>query len=130
MASRKSGISKHYLVKLAFLSGAEAYFESFCQLVLQAYTILNRSKMTNIQLVTILFSAVQVARTSITTDIEMQFKNEEMEIEGPLCFRNHFMNCTFFSIGQQNCPKSFLHSSFLTGKSQKKQNGLRVILQV
>ena len=50
--------------------GAEAYFESFPQLVLQIYALLNGYSVTTTQLVSIGFSFLSLASTAITTDME------------------------------------------------------------
>ena len=42
----------------AYYVGAEAYFESFPQLVLQLYTICNGYEMTNIQIISIIFYSI------------------------------------------------------------------------
>ena len=52
--------------------GMEAFFESFCQLVLQGYTILYGYEVTITQVVSISFSFLTLARTSIIFDITMK----------------------------------------------------------
>ena len=52
--------------------GAEAYYESFPQLVLQLYILLNGYNVTKIQIGSILFSVVTITNTSMRTDIEMR----------------------------------------------------------
>ena len=52
--------------------GMEAFFESFCQLVLQGYTILYGYQVTITQAVSISFSLLALARTSILFDITMK----------------------------------------------------------
>ena len=52
--------------------GMEAFFESFCQLVLQGYTILYGYDVTITQAVSISFSFLTLARTSILFDITMK----------------------------------------------------------
>ena len=50
--------------------GAEAFFEGFCQLLLQMFSLLYGYSITKIQIVTIIASFFQIARMSIILDIE------------------------------------------------------------
>ena len=58
--------------------GAEAYYESFPQLVLQLYILLNGYNVTKIQIGSIFFSVVTITNTSISTDIEMRCHIKKM----------------------------------------------------
>jgi len=53
-------------------SGVESSIESFCQIVLQIFTILNGYSSTTIQAVTIFSSFVQIGYSSISQDIELK----------------------------------------------------------
>ena len=70
-ACRKGRNSHHFLDDLAGYVGAEAYFESFPQLVLQVYTICNGYNVTSIQIISIVFSLFSIAKTSVSTDTYM-----------------------------------------------------------
>ena len=52
--------------------GMEAFFGSFCQLVLQGYTILYGYPVTITQVISMSFSLLSLARTSICLDITMK----------------------------------------------------------
>ena len=52
--------------------GAEAYYESFPQLVLQLYILLNGYDVTTIQIVSIVWSVVSITNNAIATDIELR----------------------------------------------------------
>ena len=58
--------------------GAEAYYESFPQLVLQLYILLNGYNVTKIQIGSIFFSVLTITNTSISTDIEMRCHIKKM----------------------------------------------------
>ena len=68
---KKGKNSHHFLDDLAGYVGAEAYFESFPQLVLQVYTICNGYCVTTIQIISIVFSLFSIAKTSVSTDTYM-----------------------------------------------------------
>ena len=94
--------------------GAEAYFESFPQLVLQIYTILNGYQVTTTQLVSIGFSFLSLANTAVTTDLEnscnildtkISFKETIIElIQRMPCY----LTTIIFRIGSFSLSISFL----------------------
>ena len=75
--------------------GAEAYYESFPQLVLQLYILLNNYNVTRIQKISILVSVVTITNNSILTDIEMRchIKNESTTLKEKLKARIKKLPC-------------------------------------
>jgi len=80
--------------------GAEAYYESFPQLVLQLYILLNNYNVTRIQKISILVSVVTITNNSILTDIEMRchIKNESTTFLKKLKARIKKLPCYLTSV--------------------------------
>lgn len=68
--------------------GAEAFFESFPQMILQGYTILYGHDVTNVQKVTIVASFVLLARTSIVFGlaIESSIIDEKLSLKDSMIY--------------------------------------------
>ena len=66
--------------------GAEAFFESFPQILLQGYTILYGYEVTTIQKVTIVASFVLLARTAIVYDLVVAEADEELSFKDSMIY--------------------------------------------